>query len=76
MDNGTVSTETTEEEIYFNKIGEERHNRNNTVWKKEEISTTSNSSLKTELKKFFAQFLTQLVWGFIINLRVGFIVIY
>ena len=38
-------------------------------WTTEKESETT-ISLKSEFKKYFVQFLTQLIWGVIINLRV------
>ena len=45
---------------------------NDSNWEEEETAST-NSSLKSEFRKLFLQFLTQLAWGCLINLRVGFL---
>ena len=45
-------------------------NVDGSIWA-EKATTSSSASLKSEFRKLFFQFLTQLAWGCIINLRVG-----
>ena len=74
MDNRASSSHFTTIETFEEEIGAERNNGDNENWEKEE-SQTSNTSIREELRNFFVKFVTQLVWGCIINLRVCFLIL-